>query len=60
VANDVYSVSDAQILWAKDVLEETQKQSAGVFSFKGKMIDRPVILRAEQTIEKAKKWGLLR
>lgn len=60
VANEVYSVSDAQILWAKEVLEETQKQSVGVFSFKGKMIDRPVINRAEQIIEKAKKWGLLR
>jgi citrate lyase subunit beta / citryl-CoA lyase len=43
-----------------EVLDETKKQSAGVFSYKGKMIDRPVILRAEQTIEKAKKWGLLR
>jgi citrate lyase subunit beta / citryl-CoA lyase len=60
VANDVYSVSEDQIRWAKEVLDETKKQSAGVFSYKGKMIDRPVILRAEQTIEKAKKWGLLR
>jgi citrate lyase subunit beta / citryl-CoA lyase len=60
VANGVYSISEDQIRWAKEVLDETKKQSAGVFSFKGKMIDRPVILRAEQTIEKAKKWGLLR
>jgi citrate lyase subunit beta / citryl-CoA lyase len=60
VANEVYSVSDTQILWAKEVLDETEKHSVGVFSFKGKMIDRPVINRAKQIIEKAKKWGLLR
>lgn len=60
VANDVYSVSEDQIRWAMEVLDEAQRQSTGVFSYKGKMIDRPVILRAEQTIEKAKKWGLLR
>jgi citrate lyase subunit beta / citryl-CoA lyase len=60
VANVVYSVSEDQIRWAMEVLDEAQRQSTGVFSYKGKMIDRPVILRAEQTIEKAKKWGLLR
>ncbi len=60
VANEVYTVSEKQILWAKEVLEETERQNVGVFSYKGKMIDRPVILRARQIIEKAKKWGLLR
>lgn len=37
-----------------------KEKGLGVFSFKGKMVDLPVIKRAEAMIDAAKKWGLIK
>ena len=39
--------------------DEADKQGLGVFSLDGKMVDKPVIERAEKVLEKAKKFGVL-
>lgn len=59
--NRFFSPSEHEIIEAKEILRlnETYKsQGLGVFSFKGKMVDAPVIARAEQTMVAAKRWGL--
>lgn len=40
--------------------DEAKKRGLGVFSYKGKMVDLPVIKRAENTIMSAKRWRLIR
>ena len=39
--------------------DEAFKKGLGVFSLDGKMVDKPVIERAEKVIEKAKRFGVL-
>lgn len=59
----VLSPTEEQIEEASNILEEAEnakKQGLGVFSYKGKMVDLPVIKRAESTIENATKWGLIK
>ena len=45
-----------RVLLARD---EAFKKGLGVFSLDGKMVDKPVIERAEKVIEKAKRFGVL-
>ena len=62
VVNEVFSPTQAEINWATKVLmakEEAEKKNQGVFSLDGKMVDKPVILRAEKIILKAKKYKIL-
>ncbi|MGI6781659.1 MAG: HpcH/HpaI aldolase/citrate lyase family protein [Acholeplasmataceae bacterium] len=62
VVNEVFSPTQKEIDWAKKVLlttAEAKKKHQGVFSLDGKMIDKPVILRAEKIIEKAKKCQMI-
>ena len=40
--------------------EEARQQGLGVFSFKGKMVDLPVIKRAEALTKSARAWGLIK
>lgn len=63
VIHQVFSPTEEEIVEAENILleaEEAERQGLGVFSYKGKMVDLPVIHRAEKTLEKAKKWGLRR
>ena len=56
-ANEVYSPSEADILYAREVLEayeEGRRQGKGAVSLHGKMIDAPMIPRAMQVLEIAK------
>lgn len=39
--------------------EKAKQEGLGVFSYKGKMVDLPVVNRANTTLEKAKRWGLV-
>lgn len=58
----VMSPTKVEIYEAQAILDEAEKAKAeglGVFSFKGKMVDLPVIKRAQSTIDSAEKWGLL-
>ncbi len=61
--HQVFSPTMEEIEEAKMILmeaEEAEKKGLGVFSYKGKMVDLPVIKRAEQTVSSAEKWGIMR
>lgn len=61
--HEVLSPTEEEIEEAQAILyeaEQAREKGLGVFSYRGKMVDLPVIKRAEQTMESAKKWGLLR
>lgn len=63
IVHRVFSPTEEEIDEALTVLELAQDaadQGLGVFSYKGKMVDLPVIKRAEQTRDSAMKWGLIK
>lgn len=63
VINSVFSPTLAEINYAYDVLEAIEtakKQGKGAISLNGKMIDAPIVARAERTIAMAKALGLER
>lgn len=62
LANEVFRPSDAAIVHAVRVLEETRKKLAegvGAFVVDGRLIDGPFITEAEHTVALAKRLGLL-
>ncbi len=61
--NEIFSPTNAEIKYAVRVLEARDialKESKGVFALDGKMIDLPIIKRAEKTIMMAEKIGLMK
>ena len=61
VINSVFSPSMKEIEYAYEVMEAitaAKAQGRGVVSLRGKMIDAPVVMRAEQTIAMAEELGL--
>ncbi len=61
--HEVYSPSEADINYALRVMyakDEAEKEGLGVFSLDGKMVDLPVISRANQTLEVARLIGLIK
>lgn len=62
IVNSVYQPTEKEIKNAKDVvyaIEEAKKKGSGVISLNGKMIDKPIVERAERVIMLAKASGLL-
>ncbi|MDO5047993.1 MAG: CoA ester lyase [Anaerococcus sp.] len=62
ILNKIFSPSKEEIENARAILklvEKANKEGLGVFSFKGKMVDKPVIARAEKMIKAASEWGLI-
>lgn len=57
--NTIFSPSKNDILEARRIVVKAQQSDKGAFSLDGKMIDLPVIERAKNVIEKAKKYNLL-
>jgi len=58
---ELFSPSPAEIEEANAVLQaaaRARQEGLGVFSHRGKMVDLPVIRRAETLMTSAKKWGL--
>ena len=54
--NEVFSPTEAEIQYAKDVMDTIEKAKAegkGVVSLRGKMIDAPIVNRARQVLEMA-------
>jgi len=54
--NEVFSPTEEEIQYAKDVFECIEKAKAegkGVVSLRGKMIDAPIVARARQVLEAA-------
>lgn len=59
--NEVFSPTREEIQYAKDVFETIEKAKAegkGVVSLRGKMIDAPIVARANQVLEAAEAMGL--
>jgi citrate lyase subunit beta / citryl-CoA lyase len=55
--NEVFSPSEAEIAYAKAVIEaieEGKRQGKGAVSLNGKMIDPPIVARAQQTLDMAR------
>ncbi|MDT8336761.1 MAG: CoA ester lyase [Candidatus Izemoplasmatales bacterium] len=60
VVNKVFSPSEQEIKWAKEVIKISQeKPGSGAFQFQGKMIDKPILDRAEKILVKAKQFNLM-
>lgn len=59
VINDIFSPSKDLIDWAKEVVKIHEETGKSVFQFKGKMIDKPIIEKAQKMIEKAKIFEIL-
>lgn len=51
--NAAFSPSEAEIAWARKVVEAAQRSGGAAVALDGRMIDRPVILRAERTLREA-------
>lgn len=61
--HEVFAPSEEEIDYAQRVIramEEAQKDGKGVFSLDGKMVDAPIIARAENVMKKAKLAGLIK
>ena len=61
VVNEVFTPTEKDIEKAKAIvaaIKEAEKKGSGVIALNGKMIDRPVVIRAERTITLAKAAGL--
>jgi citrate lyase subunit beta/citryl-CoA lyase len=62
VINDIFVPSPEKIKWAlrvQSATQEAEKKGLGVFSLDGKMVDKPVIQRANKILEKAKRYHLI-
>lgn len=60
--HDVFTPSEKEIAKAVKIVEATEealKQNLGVFTVDGKMVDKPIIERAQRTLELAKAAGVL-
>ena len=61
VINEVFSPTQSDIDYAYEVMDAialAKKQGKGAISLRGKMIDAPIVTRAQQTIAMAKALGL--
>jgi citrate lyase subunit beta / citryl-CoA lyase len=58
--NRIFSPSEAEVNYAKKVIMQSKLVNKGAFSVDGKMIDKPILNRCYQVVEKAKKWGIIR
>ena len=57
IVNEVFSPTEAEIEYAHDVMdaiEDGKRQGKGVISRRGKMIDAPIVKRAQQVLEMEK------
>lgn len=61
VINDVYTPTEKEIKNAKDVIyaiEEAEAKGSGVIALNGKMIDKPIVERAQRVLMLAKAAGI--
>lgn len=62
IVNEVLTPTEKDIEKAKAIvaaIKEAEKKGSGVIALNGKMIDRPVVIRAQRTIALAKAAGIL-
>lgn len=63
VVNEVFAPSEKAIEKARTILaaiKEAEKKGSGVIAVNGKMVDRPVVIRAQRTIDLAIASGILK
>ena len=63
VVNDVFAPKEKVIEKSRTILaaiKEAEKKGSGVIAVNGKMVDRPVVLRAQRTIDLAIASGILK
>lgn len=53
VVRDAYAPSESEVAEANELLEAAASAGSGVFQFKGKMIDGPILKHAEATVRRA-------
>lgn len=61
--HEIYTPSEKEIAKAKAVMEaieEAHRKGSGVISLNGKMVDRPIVLRAQRVLALARAAGVLR
>ncbi len=49
--NRGFSPSEAEVAWARRIVEASEKAGVGAFRVDGKMVDRPVLERAQAVLE---------
>lgn len=62
LVNAIYTPTEKEIQKAKEVvwaIQEAERKGSGVISLNGKMVDKPIVERAERVIALAKAAGLL-
>ena len=62
MVNKVYAQTEKEIQNAKEVIwgiREAEAKGSGVISVNGKMVDKPIVERAERVIALAKAAGLI-
>jgi len=52
--NAAFSPSEAEVAWARKVLDAAERSGGAAVAVDGRMIDRPVILKAERIVREAK------
>lgn len=63
VVNEVFAPKEKEIEKSRTILaaiKEAEKKGSGVIAVNGKMVDRPVVLRAQRTIDLAIASGILK
>ncbi len=62
VVNEVFAPTEKAIEKARTIIaaiKEAEKKGSGVIAVNGKMVDRPVVIRAQRTIDLAIASGIL-
>lgn len=60
IVQQAFSPSEEKVKWATELIEhfkEHQKQGKGAFTFHGAMIDKPLLLQAENIVKSAKHYN---
>jgi citrate lyase subunit beta/citryl-CoA lyase len=63
VVNEVFAPKPKEIEKAQTIIaaiKEAERRGSGVIAVNGKMVDRPVVLRAQRTIDLAIASGILK
>jgi citrate lyase subunit beta/citryl-CoA lyase len=62
IVHEVFTPSEKEIRYALSVLEairEAEKKGSGVISLNGKMVDKPIVTRAERVLDLARAAGIV-
>lgn len=63
VIHDVFNPSEQDIYWAEAVIEairQAEREGSGVASLNGKMVDAPIVSRAERVLQMARRLGVVK